>query len=109
MPKPKIKIKRGDTVVVIGGKDKGKTGRVLLVQPAEGRVVVEGVNLVTKHQKPVGDQPGQRLRKEAAVHVSNLALWNEAEQRRVKVGYAFSDDGATKFRIDKKTGARLDA
>jgi large subunit ribosomal protein L24 len=101
------KIKRGDQVVVITGKDKGKTGRVLKVLPAAGRIVVEGVNVVKKHQKPSGDQPGQILNKEAALNISNVALWNETEGRRVKAGFIFDEDGK-KVRVDKKTGTRLD-
>ena len=101
------KIKRGDQVVVIAGKDKGKTGKVLKVLPTEGRIVVEGVNVVKKHQKPSGDQPGQILNKEAALHISNVALWNATESRRVKAGFIRDDDGK-KVRVDKKTGARLD-
>ena len=100
------KIRRGDQVVVTAGKDKGKTGKVLQVLPARGRVVVEGVNLVKKHQKPVGEQPGQLLTKEAALHISNVALWNVAEQRRVKVGFDTVD--GKKVRVDKKTGNRID-
>ena len=100
------KIRRGDQVVVTAGKDKGKTGKVLQVLPTRGRVVVEGVNLVKKHQKPVGEQPGQLLTKEAALHISNVALWNAAEQRRVKVGFDTVD--GKKVRVDKKTGNRID-
>jgi large subunit ribosomal protein L24 len=104
----KFKIKRGDPVVVVSGRHKGAKGKVLQVLPAEHRIVVEGVNVVTRHQKPVGDQPGQVIRKEAPVHISNVALWSEAEQRKVKVGYQRLEDGR-KVRVDKKTGAQFDA
>jgi len=103
----KYKIKRGDTVVVTAGKDKGKTGKVLQVLTKRQRILVEGVNLVKKHQKPSGDQPGQILHKEASLHISNVSLWNDAEKRRVKVGYSITD--GKKVRIDRKTGARIDA
>ena len=103
----KFKIKRGDTVVVTAGKDKGKTGKVLQVLPKRDRILVEGVHLVKKHQKPSGDQPGQILHKEATLHVSNVALWNDAEKRRVKIGYSITD--GKKVRVDRKTGARIDA
>lgn len=102
-----FKIKRGDNVVVIAGKDKGKRGRVLRVLPDEGRVVVEGVAMVKKHQKPVGDQAGQVAYKEAAVHVSNVALWSEGEGRAVKVGFRILEDGR-KVRVDRKSGVQLD-
>jgi large subunit ribosomal protein L24 len=100
------KIRRGDHVVVTAGKDKGKTGKVLQVLPVRERVLVEGVNLVKKHQKPSGDQPGQILTKEATLHISNVAMWNDAEKRRIKVGFAVVD--GKKVRVDKKTGNRLD-
>ncbi len=103
----KFKIKRGDTVVVIAGKESGKTGKVLQILPRNNRILVEGVNLVKKHQKPVGEQAGQILHKEATLHISNVAIWNEAEQRRVKVGYQIND--GTKVRVDRKTGAPIDA
>src|SRR5262245_51447928 len=102
----KFRIKRDDTVVVIAGKQKGATGRVLRVMPDEQRVVVEGVHRVKRHQKPVGDQPGSIVEKEAPIHVSNVALWNAAEKRRVKVGFEVRD--GKKVRVDKKSGAPLD-
>jgi large subunit ribosomal protein L24 len=102
------KIKRGDTVVVTAGRDKGRVGKVILAIPAKDRVVVEGVNMVKRHQKPVGEQPGQIVNKEAAIHVSNVAFWSEAEQRRVKIGFKVLEDG-TKVRVDRRTGANLDA
>jgi large subunit ribosomal protein L24 len=107
MATPKYRIRRGDQVVVIAGKNKGQRGRVLRVLPVEGRVVVEGVNLVKRHQKPVGEQPGQVITKEAPIHFSNVSLWNDAEQRRVKVGYTFQDDGR-KVRVDRRTGQAID-
>ena len=103
----KFRIKRGDTVVVVAGKDKGKTGKVLSLLPKRERVVVEGLNLVKKHQKPVGEQAGQILHKEASIHISNVALWNDAEKRKVKVGYAHID--GNKVRVDRKTGNPVDA
>ena len=107
MSKPKFRIKSEDTVLVIAGKDKGKTGRVLRVLPAKGKVIVEGINLVKRHQKPVGDQAGSIVTKEAALQISNVALWNADEGRRVKVGYSILEDGK-KVRVDRKTGAAID-
>ncbi|MCP4803738.1 MAG: 50S ribosomal protein L24 [Proteobacteria bacterium] len=102
-----FKIRRGDNVVVTAGKDKGKTGKVLKVLPARERIVVEGVGLVKKHQKPAGEQPGQIVTREAAIHISNVALWNEAEGRRIKVAFSRDEDGK-KIRVDRKSGARID-
>jgi large subunit ribosomal protein L24 len=107
MAKNKHKIKRGDEVIVIAGKSKGATGRVVQLLADSDRVVVEGVNLVTRHVKAQGEQPGQTLRKEAAVHISNVSLWNAAEGRRVKVGWRVED--GKKFRFDKSTGNAFQA
>lgn len=107
MSRPKLRIKSGDEVVVITGKDKGATGRVLRVLPAEGQIVVEGVRRVKRHQRPIGDQPGGVIYKEMPIDVSNVALWNANEGRRVKVGYRTLDDGR-KVRVDRKTGNPLD-
>ena len=107
MSKQKFKIKRDDTVKVIAGKDKGKIGRVLRVSPKDERVVVEGVAVVKRHQKPVGDRPGGVVTKEAAIHVSNVVLWNSEEDRRVKVGFK-ADDNGRKVRIDRQSGNALD-
>jgi large subunit ribosomal protein L24 len=103
----KARIKRDDTVVVIAGKDKGKVGRVLRVNPEDQNLVVEGVRRVKRHTKPVGDNPGTITEKENPIAVSNVALWNAAEKRRIKVGFKVLDDGK-KIRVDKKTGLAID-
>lgn len=103
----KSKIKKGDTVKVIAGKGKGQVAKVLRVFPDADRVVVEGIRVVTRHQKGSGEQPGQMVQKEAPIHISNVALWNESEGRRIKVGYETSPDGG-KVRVDRVTGAKLD-
>lgn len=104
--KNKLKVRRDDTVVVIAGKHKGKVGKVVRVMPLEGRVVVEGVAMVKRHVKAQGQQAGSLVEKESAIHVSNVALWNPTEGRRVKVGFKVEDDG-TKVRVDRKTGAAV--
>ncbi|MBQ0714869.1 50S ribosomal protein L24 [Paraperlucidibaca wandonensis] len=101
------KIKRDDEVVVIAGKDKGKRGKVLNV--AEGRVLVAGVNLVKKHVKPNpnrGEQGGI-LEREAALNISNIALFNQATNKADRVGYKILEDGK-KVRIFKSTGEVAD-
>ncbi len=105
--KIKFKIHRDDTVVVIAGKFKGRVGKVVRVIPEDGRVVVEGVALQKRHVKAQGDQAGRIIEKERPIHVSNVAIWNADEKRRVKVGLKTQDDG-TKVRVDKKTGSNLD-
>jgi large subunit ribosomal protein L24 len=104
--KNKLKIRRDDTVVVIAGKHKGKIGKVVRVMPLDSKVVVEGVAMVKRHVKAQGQQAGSIVEKEAAIHVSNVALWNAAEGRRVKVGFAVDSEGA-KVRVDRKTGASV--
>jgi large subunit ribosomal protein L24 len=99
----KFRIKRDDTVKVIAGAHKGETGRVVRVIPETGRVVVEGVNLVKRHQKPVGERPGGIVQKEASIHISNVALFDAAQGRTVKVGFK-TDEAGTKIRVDRKTG-----
>jgi large subunit ribosomal protein L24 len=106
MSKAQAKIKRDDTVIVIAGKHKGKTGRVLKVLPNERRVVVEKVNLVKRQVKPQGDRPGGTMEKEAALHISNVALYDGTAQKRIKVGYKRNDEGK-RVRVDRKTGAEI--
>jgi len=102
----KCRIKSGDEVIVITGKDKGKVGRVVRVMPAERQVVVEGVRRVRRHRRPVGDTPGGIIEKEMPIDISNVALWNATERRRVHVAYRIVDDH--KVRVDRKTGTVLD-
>ena len=104
----KFKIRKNDTVIVTTGKDgvRGQVGRVRKVLRKEGKVVVEGVNMVTKHIKATEERPGQRIRKEAPLHISNVAFWNADESRRVKIGFrrVQADNGLRTERFDKKTG-----
>jgi len=114
MARDKLKIRKDDLVVVLSGDDKGKVGRVLRVIPQESRVVVESVRMVKRHVKAQGDQPGTRIEKEAPIHISNVAVWNSDENKKVRVGFRTetvrTDDGketSKKVRINRKTGARI--
>ncbi|HEY8352333.1 MAG TPA: 50S ribosomal protein L24 [Sphingomonadales bacterium] len=98
-----MKLKKNDTVKVISGKSKGKTGRVLRVLGDKTRVIVEGVNLVKKHQRPTQqDQKGGIVDREAPIHVSNLMLVSAKSNQPVRV--ARRDVNGTRVRVDKKTG-----
>lgn len=100
-----MKIKKGDTVKVIAGKDTGKEGKVLVVDQKNAKVVVEGVNMVTKHMKPSqANQNGGIVQKEAAIDVSNVMLVFKGKTTRV----GFKMDGDKKVRFAKKTGDVID-
>ena len=105
--KNKLKIRRDDVVIVIAGKERGRTGKVVRVIPGDRRVVVEGVALQKRHVKAQGDQDGRMIEKERALDISNVALYDVESSRRIKVGFQTLADG-TKVRVDRKTGARLD-
>jgi large subunit ribosomal protein L24 len=101
---PKLRIRRGDLVRVIAGDDRGKEGRVLEVNLQKSRIVVEGVNIITKHQKPSAGKPNGELKKtEAGVHVSNLALIDPANGKTTRVGRKLNEQGSLQ-RYSKKTG-----
>ncbi|AEJ44915.1 ribosomal protein L24 [Alicyclobacillus acidocaldarius subsp. acidocaldarius Tc-4-1] len=108
MTVPKLRVKTGDKVVVIAGKDKSKQGRILKVYPKEGRVVVEGVNIVKRHTKPNPQHPeGGIVEKEAPIHVSNVMIVDPKTGEPTRVGYKFLEDGR-KVRYAKKSGEILD-
>jgi len=101
-------IKKGDTVVVITGKDKGKKGKVLQAMPKKERVIVEGVNMVIKHQKPSPkNQQGGRMEMEAAIHVSNVMILDPKDKTGTRVSYRILEDGK-KVRVAVKSGEILD-
>ena len=101
----KLNVKKGDTVLVLAGKDKGKSGKVLHVDAAKDRVIVEGCNMVQKHQKPSPqNQNGGIVSKEGSIHVSNVALLVNGE--RTKVGFELRD--GKKVRVAKKSGKVID-
>jgi len=102
------KIKKGDRVVVLTGRDKGKTGEVLAVLPKEERAVVRGVNVRVRHQRQTQSQEGGLIRKEGTIHLSNIALADPSTGKATRVGFKTLDDG-TKVRIAKKSGERIDA
>jgi len=102
----KLRIKKGDTVYVNAGNDKGKTGKVLSVAPSENRAIVEGVNMVSKHTKPHAKQPqGGIIKQEAPIHISNLNLIDPQSGKPTRVGYKM--DGDKKIRFAKKSGQEI--
>ena len=103
----KLKIRKGDHVVVLTGKDKGKHGEVLKVVPAENRAIVKGVALMRRHQRQSATQDGGIISKEAAIHISNLALEDPKDGKPTRVGYKFLKDGR-KVRFAKRSGEVID-
>ncbi len=100
-----MKFKVGDTVIVTGGKDKGKQGKVLRVSPSANTVVVQGVNLYTRHFKPMMGQAGRRERKERALPTAKIAIFNPETNAADRIGYKIED--GKKVRIFKKTGKNV--
>lgn len=106
MTQPKFKVKKGDQVVVLTGRDRGTKGEILKVITAESRVIVQGVNLVTKHRKPSQIAAGGIERKELSIHVSNVALVDPKSGEATRVGYKTLADGK-KVRVAKKSGETI--
>jgi large subunit ribosomal protein L24 len=103
----KLKIKKGDRVVVVTGKDKGRTGEVLKVLPKDNRVVVQGVNMVKRHTRPAMGNPGGIVEKEGTIHVSNVAHIDPKDSKPTRVGYKTLEDGR-KVRVARRSGEVLD-
>ncbi len=104
----KLKIKKGDKVVVITGRDKGKTGEVLRVLPKEARLIVQGVNVVKRHTRPAMGNPGGIVEKEATIHISNVAHIDPKSSKPTRVGFKTLTDGR-KVRVSRRSGEVLDA
>jgi len=105
------RIKRDDQVVVIAGKDRGKRGKVLRVDPTTDKVIVEGLNMIKRHQKaqqtgPASQQQGGVIEREAAIHVSNVALIDPKDDKPTRVGVEIVD--GKRFRIARRSGTRID-
>lgn len=103
----KLKIKKGDNVVVLAGRDKGKHGEVVKVFPADNRVIVQGVNTVRRHQKQTPGKEGGIISKEAPLHVSNIAIEDPKDGSPTRIGYRILDDGR-KVRYAKRSGEVID-
>ncbi|MGI6205146.1 MAG: 50S ribosomal protein L24 [Anaerovoracaceae bacterium] len=101
-----MKIKTDDTVVVISGKDKGKKGKVIKAMPKEHRVIVEGVNMQTKHAKQTRTTPAEIKHQEGPIDVSNVMYWDSKARKATRIGY--KGTGKDKVRISKKSGEEID-
>ena len=104
------KIRKGDRVVVLTGRDKGRTGEVIEVRPAEARAVVRGVNMDKRHQRQAAGREGGIISKEAAIHISNLAFADPKDGKPTRIGFKFVGEGDTrrKVRFSKRTGDEID-
>ncbi len=105
--KAKMRVRRGDNVVVITGRDKGKTGEVLRVDRERNRVLVQGVNMMKRHQRPTQTSPGGINEFEALIHVSNIAVVDPKTDKPTRVGYKTLDDGR-KVRVAVRSGEVID-
>jgi large subunit ribosomal protein L24 len=101
------KIKKGDKVVVLAGRDKGRTGEVFEVLPKESVARVRGVNLVKRHQRQTANQEGGIISKEATIHLSNIAIADPKDGKPTRVGFQVQADG-TKVRVAKRSGEKID-
>jgi large subunit ribosomal protein L24 len=102
------KIKKGDKVVVLTGRDKGRSGEVVRVHPRDERALVRGVNMVKRHQSQTGTREGGIITKEATIHLSNLALADPKDGKPTRVGFKILEDGR-KVRFAKRSGDLIDA
>jgi large subunit ribosomal protein L24 len=104
------KIRKGDKVIVLTGRDKGRSGEVLEVRTDEGRALVRGINMVKRHQKQSAQQDGGIISKEATVHLSNLALADPKDGKPSRIGFKFVGDGDNrrKLRVAKRSGVEID-
>jgi large subunit ribosomal protein L24 len=103
----KLKIRKGDRVTVITGRDRGKSGQVMRVLRAENRVIVQGVNMVSRHQRQTPRSPGGIVEKEAAIHISNVAHVDPKSGKATRIGSKVLDDGR-KVRIARRSGEAID-
>ena len=101
------KIRKGDKVVVLAGRDKGRTGEVIEVNPAAGRAVVRGVNVVKRHQRQTAQQQGGIISKELPIQLSNIAIADPKDGKPTRVGFKIGSDGR-KVRVAKRSGAEID-
>ncbi|HET7850655.1 MAG TPA: 50S ribosomal protein L24 [Pseudolabrys sp.] len=104
------KIRKGDKVVVLTGRDKGRTGEVIEVRPVESRALVRGINMVKRHQRQSAQQEGGIISKEGTIHLSNLALADPKDGKPTRVGFKFVGEGAArrKVRFAKRSGVEID-
>ena len=104
------KIRKGDKVIVLTGRDRNRSGEVIEVHPAEGRALVRGINVVKRHQKQTAAQEGGIISKEGTIHLSNLALADPKDGKPTRVGFKFLGEGVTrrKVRIAKRSGDQID-
>ena len=101
------KIKRGDRVIVLTGKDKGRAGEVIKIMPAENRALVRGINMVTRHQRQTPGQEGGIIRKEAPIHLSNIAIEDRDSGKPTRISFKVLEDGR-KVRVAKRSGETID-
>ena len=96
----KVKLKKGDEVIVLAGKDKGKLGKITLVKSQVNKAIVAGINIVKKNQKPDNNQAGGIIEKEMPIHISNLAYYDRSLKKGIRIGFKFNDKD-NKVRINK--------
>lgn len=107
-PKPKLHVKRGDSIMVMSGKEKGKVGKIIACFPREGKVIVENVNIIKRHQKSKGiGRAGEIIEKEAPIFASKVMLYDGTKKRPTRIGHKFIKDGK-KVRIAKVSGEQID-
>jgi large subunit ribosomal protein L24 len=104
------KIRKGDKVVVLTGRDKGRTGEVIEVRPADARALVRGVNMVKRHQRQTAQQEGGIVSKESTIHLSNLAIADPKDGKPTRVGFKLVGEGSDrkKVRVAKRSGVEID-
>ena len=104
------KIRKGDKVIVLTGRDKGRTGEVVEVRPADDRALVRGVNMVKRHQRQTAQQEGGIISKESTIHLSNLALADPKDGKPTRIGFIFVGEGEArkKVRVAKRSGVEID-
>ena len=101
----KIKLKKGDEVIVLAGKDKGKTGKILKMLPKQMKAIVSEINKVKKNQKPDNNQPGGIIDKEMPIHISNLSFYDSQSKKGIKIGYKINNNKKT--RINRMSGKEI--
>ncbi len=104
----KLKFKKGDKVIVLNGRSKGKTGEVLKLYPSQNRAIVQGVNLVKRHTRPTQTSAGGIVEKESSIEISNISHIDPKDNKATKIGYKFLEDGR-KVRFAKRSGEIIDS